>query len=195
MTPRLLTIIATVGVLCMAGLGAVLLAGNPGFSSADPEASAVAKRGSISAGDHVPAPTGKPILRFTGGSSGNAGPQATEIDFRTLERMPLVKVRIDEPFVKREMSFSGVRMSDLLAIVGVPRSAGRVYMHALDDYHVRLTQGQLASSGAILATRADGARIPVKEGGPIRVIFPNTSDVADNTDNWIWSVDRMKASR
>jgi hypothetical protein len=85
-------------------------------------------------------------------------------------------------------------MSDLLAVMGVSPSAGSIYMHALDDYHVTLTQGQLNSAGAVLATRADGARIAIKDGGPIRIILPRAGKVADNTDNWVWSVDRMRAS-
>jgi hypothetical protein len=86
-------------------------------------------------------------------------------------------------------------MSDLLAVMGVSPSAGSIYMHALDDYHVTFTRNQLASSGAVLATRAAAGRIPIKDGGPIRIILPRAGRLADNGDNWIWSVDRMKASR
>ncbi len=194
MTPRLFATVGGVCVLCLAGLGAVFVAGRSNDSNASSTAAAV-ERGSIAVGDPIPAPTGKVVLRVTGVESGNAGAHATALDFRTLEQMPRVNVRVYEPFLKRDMSFSGVRMSDLLAVIGVSPSADSIYMHALDDYHVTFTRAQLVASGAILATRANGARIPIKDGGPIRVIHSRSGRTADNGDNWIWSVDRMKASR
>ena len=194
MTPRLFATVGGVCVLCLAGLAAVFVAGKSNDSNHASSTAAV-ERGSIAVGDPIPAPKGKAVLRVTGVGSGNAGTHATALDFRTLEQMPQVKVRVYEPFLKRDMSFSGVRMSDLLAVIGVSPSAGSIYMHALDDYHVTLTQDQLASAGAVLATRANGARIAIKDGGPIRIILPGSGKVADNTDNWVWSVDRIRASR
>ena len=195
MTPRLFATVGGVCVLCLAGLGAVFVAGKSNHSNHASSAAAAAERGSIAVGDPIPAPTGKAVLRVTGVESGNAGAHTTAMDFRTLEQMPRVKVRVYEPFLKHSMSFSGVRMSDLLAVIGVSPSAGSIYMHALDDYHVAFTRAQLTASGAVLATRADGARIAIRDGGPIRIIHSRSGRVAENDDNWIWSVDRMKASR
>lgn len=195
MTPRLFATVGGVCVLCLAGLGAVFVAGKSNDSNQASSAAAAVERGSIAVGDPIPVPNGKVVLRVTGVESGNAGAHATAMDFRTLEQMPRVKVRVYEPFLKRDMSFSGVRMSDLLAVIGVSPSAGSIYMHALDDYHVTFTRAQLTASGAVLATRAGAARIAIKDGGPIRIIHTRSGRVADNGDNWIWSVDRMKASR
>jgi hypothetical protein len=192
MTPRLFATVGGVCVLCLAGLAAVFVAGRSNDSNH--ASSTAVKQGSITAGDAIPAPNGKTVLRVTGVESGNAGAHSTSVDFRTLEQMPQVDVRVREPFLKRDMSFSGVRMSDLLAVIGMSPSVGKIYMHALDDYHVTFTRGQMASSGAVLATRANGARIAIKDGGPIRIIHPRSGRVADNGDNWIWSVDRMRAS-
>lgn len=194
MTPRLFATVGGVCVLCLAGLAAVYVAGRSNDANTAATATPVAG-GSIAVGDQIPAPSGKTILRVTGVETGNAGAHATEADFRTLERMPQVKVRVREPFLKRDVNFSGVRVTDLLAIMSVPAAAGDVAMHALDDYHVGFTQSQLTSSGAVLATRADGARMPIKEGGPIRIVLTRPGKLTDNTDNWIWSVDRMRASR
>jgi hypothetical protein len=195
MTPRLLATVGGVCVLCLAGLAAVFVAGRSNDANHAAATAAAVQKGSIAVGDPIPQPQGKSVLRVTGVQSGNAGAHATEIDFRTLERLPQVKQRVREPFLKRDVSFSGVRMADLLAVIGVSPSAGSIYMHALDDYHVTFTRAQLASSGAVLATRANGARIAIKDGGPIRIIHPRPGRLADNGDNWIWSVDRMKASR
>jgi hypothetical protein len=43
----------------------------------------------------------------------------------------------------------------------------------------------------LLATKADGATIPIGKGGPIRLVFPPTSAAGRNKDVWIWSIDSM----
>ena len=44
----------------------------------------------------------------------------------------------------------------------------------------------------MLATRADGARMSLREGGPVRLVFPTGSELGRNSDNWIWSVDWIR---
>jgi hypothetical protein len=144
--------------------------------------------------DALPAPNGKTVLRVTGAVRGNSGPRTTKVDFATLDRLARERVTIREPFLKRDIEFTGIRMRALLQSVGVDATARRVYMHALDDYHVDLPAADLADD-AILATRMNGRRIPIAEGGPIRLIFTRESKLAPNTDNWIWSIDSIRASR
>ena len=143
----------------------------------------------------LPAPSGERVLRIQGVKTGNVSATETAVDFATLDRAATDKLTILEPFVKRKMTFSVVPMGELLQRAGADPAARKLYMHALDDYHVTFTRDELASSGAVLATRANGARIAIKDGGPIRIILPRSGEVADNTDNWVWSVDRMRASR
>lgn len=143
----------------------------------------------------LPAPGGRTVLTITGVARGNVGARTTKVDLATLERrLPQHQVAIHEPFIKKDVSFTGVRMSDLLRAAGVATSAGTVYMHALDDYTVNLPIAGVAADG-LLATRADGKRIPVAEGGPIRLVFTEGSELGSNPDNWIWSIDSMRPSR
>jgi hypothetical protein len=166
--------------------------------SADEGAQAAARTvvdvspGEIRAGDAVPAPDGRPTVRVRGTKHGNAR-GATALDLATLDRLPRVRVTVQEPFRKRDMTFEGVRLVDLLQIAGAPTSeARRVYLHALDDYHVSIPLTALAGSDAVLATEADGRAVPVEEGGPVRLVFPDGTKLGTNTDNWIWSVDWMR---
>jgi hypothetical protein len=59
-----------------------------------------------------------------------------------------------------------VLLSDLLAVADVPESAGKVYMPALDDYKVDFTMADVRSSKMLLATKADGAHMPIDKAGP-----------------------------
>ena len=50
------------------------------------------------------------------------------------------------------------------------------------------------SSQMLLATKADGKRMPVDRSGSIRIVFPDSSSLGRNPDLWIWSVSEMKVA-
>lgn len=140
------------------------------------------------------APKGEPVLRIKGVKRGNVSANVTEVDFATLDREASEKITIQEPFVKRQMTFTGIPMGELLRRAGVDPSARNLYMHALDDYHVNLPIAGLEEAG-FLATRADGREIPIAKGGPIRLVFSGDGKLARDTDNWIWSFDSARVER
>ena len=137
-------------------------------------------------------PTDEPVLSIEGVARGNVKADRTELDFKTIDALARESLTVHEPFLKREITFTGVNLGALLQRAGVSGSAGGIYMHALDDYHVELPLAALKQD-ALLATRADGRPIAIADGGPIRVVFPDGSELGAITDNWIWSVDRMAA--
>jgi hypothetical protein len=141
----------------------------------------------------VPVPKGKVVLRITGVTAGNAG-SSTKADFATLDRLARETVTVREPFLKRDLTFTVVRMSDLLSAAGVPASATTLYGHALDAYHVDLPLAEVRSDG-YLATRMSGKPIAIADGGPVRLVFTGSGRLARNRDNWIWSMDSMRAHR
>ena len=67
-------------------------------------------------------------------------------------------------------------------------------MTALDDYKVDFTVADVRSSQMLLATKADGKRMPIDKAGPIRIVFPDSSSLGRNPDLWIWSVATMRLS-
>jgi hypothetical protein len=144
------------------------------------------------AGGPLARPTGTPVLRIEGVTGGNVQADRTELDFKTIDALARESLTVDEPFLKRKMTFSGVDLGALLRRAGVRPSASRIYVHALDDYHVEFPRAALEQD-AFLATRADGRPIAIADGGPIRVVFPQGSKLGAITDNWIWSIDRMAA--
>lgn len=119
--------------------------------------------------------------------------RATRLDLATLRGMPQGEVTIREPFRRTTMTFVGVRFSDLLA--GGRGTGRRLYLHAIDDYHVELPLKQLRRHDALLAWQVDGRTIPTAAGGPLRVVYPDGAELGRNRDNWIWSVDSMQVRR
>lgn len=136
------------------------------------------------------APRTAAVLRIEGTRGGNAaGGRATEFDLAALRALPQLTLRVEEPFVRREMTLTGPRMRDVLDAARAP--GGRLLVHALDDYEVVFAAADLRGDEAILALRAEGAAIPVAQGGPIRIVFGDEEPLGENLDNWIWSVDRI----
>jgi hypothetical protein len=184
-----LVVVALVTALTVAACG--------GKEEAPPEAAApsasapqVVDDGTLVAGEKISAPKGEVVLTVTGDiGTANKG-RRLEFDLASLEQMRRVRLEAAEPFLKRRVMFEGVLLSDLLAVAGVPDSASKVSLTALDDFKV----ADVRSSQMLLATKADGKHMPVDRSGPIRIVFPDSSSLGRNPDLWIWSVSSMKVA-
>ena len=176
-------LLAAVSVLAVAV--ALPGCGETGTHAATPAARAAA------APAPVPAPSGKPVLTIAGAVSNPNDGNAVEFDLSTLDAMATVTTDMYEPFVHKTITFTGIPMVDLLARAGISPAGTRVRLHALDDYNVELTVADLSDPRILLATKAGNARIPVADGGPIRLVFPDGSKVGKNKDLWIWSIDSI----
>jgi hypothetical protein len=177
-----------------AAVGALVLAvAMAGCGGQDTRNAAPAGRASSTAAPPAPVPTpsGKPVLTITGAVTNHNDGSAVAFDLSTLEAMATATTNIYEPFVKKDLKFTGIPMGDLFARAGITPAATKVQLHALDDYKVDLKVSDIADPDILLAVKADGAWIPVDSGGPIRLVFPADSAVGKNKDVWIWSIDSI----
>jgi DMSO/TMAO reductase YedYZ molybdopterin-dependent catalytic subunit len=137
------------------------------------------------------APTGTPILAITGGTGGATPVNA---DYAALDHMATRTYNIYEPYEKKIINFTGVELGSVLDAAGVPASATKLALTALDDYRVNLSTSDVRKGGVILATRVNGELIPVDHGGPIRVVFEPSNSAGTNPDQWIWSLKDVVAT-
>lgn len=128
----------------------------------------------------------KPLVKFTGLVNDDTPISA---DLASLDALPQQTVTTYEPFVKENVTFTGVGFADLLDAVDA--TGDSVTVHALDNYERRLDVAVLREPGVLLATREEGQEIPISKGGPVRLIFPDTSDAGADESLWVWSVDRI----
>jgi hypothetical protein len=185
-----LVVVALVAALAVAACGGKEEA--PTQAAPDPSTPQVVDDGTLTAGQKPPAPKGEVVLTVSGDiGTANKG-KKLELDLASLEKMRQVRVEAAEPFLKRRVTFEGVLLSDLLAVAGVPDSASKVSLTALDDYKVDFKVADVRSSQMLLATKADGKHMTVERSGPIRIVFPDSSTLGHNPDLWIWSVSSMK---
>jgi len=190
---RLYLVSIFVAAILVAAVAAVMYSGGPAdrVTTVDTPSLAAPK---TAAAEPLPAPKGEPVLRIEGVMRGNVSAHVTEVDFATLDQAASKEITIREPFVKRQMTFKGIPMDELLRRAGVDPSARTIRLHALDEYHVDLPVAELRSAG-LLATRGEGQKLAIAKGGPIRLVFSGDGKSARDSDNWIWSIDRVRVKR
>jgi hypothetical protein len=187
-----LVVVAVAAALVVAACGGKEDAAAP----ATPDASSpqVIDDGTLAAGQKIAAPDGEVVLTVSGDIGARNKGKSLQLDLDSLERMRQVRLEAAEPFLKRRVTFEGVLLADLLAVAGVPDSASKISLTALDDYKVDFTLADVRSSQMLLATKADGKHMPVDRSGPIRIVFPDGSSLGRNPDLWIWSVSTLKVA-
>jgi hypothetical protein len=67
---------------------------------------------------------------------------------------------------------------------------------ALNDYAVSMPVAAMVADGAFLATRRNGAPLPVRERGPFWIVFPWSQrpalDTALHRQRSVWQLQRME---
>ena len=189
-----LFVVSVLGVALLLATAVSLVYNSGGDDPVAPAAGPAPAVPNAVAAKPLPAAKGEAVLHIKGVKSGNVSTTVTKLDFATLDQAATDEITIVEPFVKRKMTFTVIPMGELLQRAGADPAARKLYMHALDDYHVDLPIAGVKAAG-FLATRVDGKKIPIAKGGPIRLLFSGHGKLARDTDNWIWSFDLARVER
>jgi hypothetical protein len=128
-----------------------------------------------------PPPAIEPVLTVTGGSA------ALSLTLEMLNALGSATITLDEPFVKRRETYSGVPLATVLREAGIPDTA-TIDTVGLDEYHYISTAKPMIESHALIATNRNGAPIPYDQGGPIRIVFPDGTPLSSVLDAWNWSL-------
>ncbi len=113
---------------------------------------------------------------------------SVQLSIAQLEALRTVAATVHEPFIDRVIVFEGVPLSDMFRFLGIPKTVPKLHTLALNEYAVDLPMSITDVEGAILATRADGALLPLDEGGPTRVVLTDDHPQAQDQSLWIWSL-------
>jgi hypothetical protein len=101
-------------------------------------------------------------------------------------------VTIHEPFVKKNQNFAVIPLATLFSQAKIsPRQS--VETRALNDYIYTNVAASFIAAKGYLAVKLNGAPIPYDQGGPIRIIFPNSRIWAKFLDPWNWSLNSITA--
>lgn len=116
------------------------------------------------------APKGPVLLTVSGAiSSPNAGATA-QFDREMLAALPQRATEVETPWTKGMTRFEGPLGAALLDAVGAKGTTLKVT--ALNDYAAEIPLDDFRKWPVILAMRRDGADMPVRDKGPLFVIYP-----------------------
>jgi len=116
------------------------------------------------------APAGKPILTVSG-KIGAANKDGTaQFDRPMLEAIGLSSFETSTPWFSGTSKFEGILMTRLMDTV--QSSGTTVIATALNDYATELPISDFAQYGVLLALKRDGEYMPVKNKGPIFIVYP-----------------------
>ena len=96
-------------------------------------------------------------------------------------------ISIYEPFLKKRQKFTVIPIKTFFGLVGVT-SKDKVFTTALNDYVYSNTASKFLTANTFIAIKRDGKDIPYDQGGPLRIVFPDNSNWANNLDAWNWSL-------
>lgn len=115
-------------------------------------------------------PKGPVILTITGNISATNNGGTAEFDLEMLESLPQRVTQTDTPWHENTTTFTGPTMSDLLSVIGATGNTLRIT--ALNNYTIEVPVQDYINYPVIIATRADGNVMTIRQKGPLFVIYP-----------------------
>jgi hypothetical protein len=120
------------------------------------------------------APTGKPILEISGKIRVFNDGETAKFDREMLEALGMTSFKTMTPWYSGPVTFEGVPMTALLGAVGA--FGDKVGVIALNDYTTEIPVADFQEFGVVLALKRDGAYMPVRDKGPLFIVYPYDSN-------------------
>ena len=141
----------------------------------------------------LPRPGGAVVLTISGNIAHTNAPDRAEFDLDMLREIGLRSFSTSTMWTEGISEYHGVALHDVLRRVGA--SGTTVTAIALNDYSAELPMAEVAAEVPILAFLRDGRPMPVRDKGPLWVLYPYDSDRAFRTENIysrsVWQLDRL----
>jgi hypothetical protein len=128
------------------------------------------------------APKGKVVLTVSGKVSKTNSAGKAEFDMAMIEALPQHSFSTKTPWYKEARKFTGPLLRDVLAAAGATGKTLKAV--ALNDYKVELPIEDATRYGVVLARLLDDAPMPVREKGPLFIIYPFDSDAVLRSERY-----------
>jgi hypothetical protein len=141
----------------------------------------------------LPQPKDKVILTISGKIANTNKDGTAVFDMPMLEALGIESFKTKTPWYKEPVTFSGPPMSKLFDYVGSQGTT--VTVTALNDYATDLPIEDFKKYPMLLATKRDGNYMPVKDKGPLFIVYNYDSNVELQHQRFYsrsaWQVARM----
>jgi hypothetical protein len=118
----------------------------------------------------LPAPTGAVVLTVTGRIANTNAGRTAEFDMAMLEALPGRTAKVNTPWAEGVNAFQGPLTRAVLEAVGAQGT--KLKVTALNDYSAEVPAEDFIKFDVILALKKNDAYLPVRNQGPIFVIYP-----------------------
>lgn len=125
--------------------------------------------GNASAGE-LATPQNEVLLTISGNIEHTNSDRGAEFDLEMLESLEATTITTETPWTEAETSFTGVRLSVLLKIVGARSSSFRAI--AFDDYWYDVVDVDFDEYPVIVAYKRDSDYMSTRNLGPLWIMFP-----------------------
>jgi hypothetical protein len=122
----------------------------------------------------LPMPAGKPILTVSGTITISNQPGEAIFDRAMLEGLGLDQITTTTPWNSGPVLFEGVPLESLMQVLGATGSF--VIAYALNDFTTRIPISDFKRFHPILALKRNGEYMPVRDKGPLFIVYPFDSD-------------------
>jgi hypothetical protein len=148
---------------------------------------------SPAAAETLPAPAGEVLLTVDGAIANTTDGARARFDVAALEALGLTTVTTSTPWTDGAVTYEGVLGRALLEHVGAKGS--KLVARALNDYLAHIPIADFTDYDVILAIKANGAYLPIRDKGPVFVVYPLDAhpDLMNNTiySRCVWQLTRL----
>jgi hypothetical protein len=124
----------------------------------------------------LPPPKSDVVLTVDGAIANTTDGKRAEFDLAALEALGVIVIETSTPWTDGVVRYEGVLARDLMKQVGA--SGTKVVATALNDYAAEIPLSDLTDHDVILALKANGQYLPIRDKGPIFIVYPLDSDPA-----------------
>jgi hypothetical protein len=118
----------------------------------------------------LPSPSGPVVLTISGRITNTNAGKTAEFDIAMLEALPSRTAKVTTPWAEGVNAFQGPLTRAVLEAVGAQGTKLKVI--ALNDYSAEVPAEDFIKFDVILALKKNDAYLPVRNQGPIFVIYP-----------------------
>ncbi len=141
----------------------------------------------------LPAPAGEVILTVDGAIPNTTDGKEARYDVAALEALGLTTITTSTPWTDGAVTYDGVLGRVLMEHVG-PKGS-KLMARALNDYIADIPTSDFTDYDVILAIKAEGAYLPIRDKGPIFVVYPLDAhpELLNNTiySRCVWQLTRL----
>ena len=145
------------------------------------------------AGGVLVVPKEKPILTISGKITITNNGEMAQFDREMLEGLGMVAFETSTPWYNSPVKFEGIPLAKLMEEVGA--TGERVVAVALNDYSSEIPLEDFARHNVILALKRNGEYMPVRDKGPLFIVYPFDSDPNLKSQKFysrsVWQVARL----